>query len=227
LARRHREKYVGEDISRAAFRGSALGTRWSAKAVIFLEDNSFNVDAWQLLKSAAFKLLNKDVIMRKHLLLLAGLAMLAAAGTAQAQEYKLGNIMISHPWTRPTPESAKVGAAYLSLENRGNDADTLVSATSPVSEKTEIHETIHDGDIMKMRPVKGGLTLAPGVTVKLEPGGYHVMLVGLKQNLDEGLRIPLTLSFAKAGSTNVEVLVEKTGSGQQESKMKSMDRSTH
>jgi copper(I)-binding protein len=53
------------------------------------------------------------------------------------------------------------------------------------------------------------------------------MLVGLKQNLDEGQRIPLTLTFAKAGSTNVEVLVEKTGSGQQESKMKSMDRGTH
>ena len=67
---------------------------------------------------------------------------------------------------------------------------------------------------MKMREVVGGIELAPGATVALKPGGYHIMLIDLKQKLDEGRHIPLTLTFAKAGSIDVEVDVEKKSSEQ-------------
>ena len=151
----------------------------------------------------------------KRILLLAGFAVFTA-GTAYAHDYKLGPIAISHPWARPTAEGTKAGAAYLSLENTGSEPDSLVSVSSPAAGKTQIHQTTSEGGVMKMRGVEGGVDLAPRATVAFKPGGYHIMLLGLKQKLDEGQHIPLTLTFAKAGSIDVEVYVEKAPSGKGE-----------
>jgi periplasmic copper chaperone A len=63
--------------------------------------------------------------------------------------------------------------------------------------------------VMHMQPVEGGLTIPAGGTVELKPGGYHLMLMGLKQKLDEGGQIPLKLTFARAGSVDVQVKIEK------------------
>ncbi len=79
---------------------------------------------------------------------------------------------------------------------------------------------------MKMHEVAGGIELAPGATVALKPGGYHVMLIDLKQKLDEGRHIPLTLTFAKAGSIDVEVDVEKKAA-EQGGGMTGMDQNMH
>jgi copper(I)-binding protein len=152
----------------------------------------------------------------KYFFLLTGLALLGA-GTAQAHDYKQGSIAIEHPWARPTPEGARAGAAYLSLQNSGNEADTLLSAETPVSASAQFHETIRDGDIMKMREIRGGVVVPPGGSVSFKPGGYHIMLVGLKQRLDEGQHIPMTLTFAKAGPVRVEVYVEKQPGSQPQS----------
>jgi periplasmic copper chaperone A len=166
----------------------------------------------------------------KRIILLAGLAM-SASGVAQAHDYTLGTIKIDHPWARPTPAGTKVGAAYLSLQNGGNETDTLVSAASPIAGKTQIHATIQDGSVMKMRPVEGGVALAPGATVDFKPGGYHIMLLDLKKKLDQGQHVPLTLTFAKAGAIQVEVYVETPGSGQQQGgtmhDMKGVDHGMH
>jgi periplasmic copper chaperone A len=165
-------------------------------------------------------------------ILLAGLA-LFAAGAAHAHDYKLGRIAIGHPWARPTAEGTKAGAAYLTLENAGGEADSLVGVNSPVAGQAQIHETTNDGGVMKMRQVQGGVALAPGATVAFKPGGYHIMLLGLKQKLAEGEHIPLTLTFAKAGSIGVEMYVERSPGGAQESgmthdhDMKAMDHSMH
>ena len=170
--------------------------------------------------------------MKMHLILLAGLA-LSGAGAAHAHDYKLGRIAIGHPWARPTAEGTKVGAAYLTLENTGGEADSLVGVNSPVAGQAQIHETTDDGGVMKMRQVQGGVALAPGATVAFKPGGYHIMLLGLKQKLDDGQHIPLTLTFAKAGSVEVEVYVEKTAGGEHKSgmthdhEMKGMDHGMH
>jgi copper(I)-binding protein len=161
------------------------------------------------------------------------LAALFAATAAHAHDYTVGKITIGHPWARPTAEGSKAGAAYLTLQNAGNDADTLVSAQSPFAEKTQLHETTNDGGVMKMRAVEGGVSVAPGATVAFKPGGYHIMLMGLKQKLDDGQRIPLMLTFAKAGSVQVEVLVDKTGGAEQgagmahDQNMSGMDHSMH
>ena len=160
-------------------------------------------------------------------------ASLFAAGVAYADDYKLGNIVIAHPWARPTAQSVKIGAAYLSLENKGNEADKLVSAASPVAGKTQIHKTTNEGGVTKMREAGGGVDLAPGATLAFKPGSYHIMLLDLKQKLEEGQRIPLTLTFAKAGSINIEVDVEKrsgsehSGGPMHDQGMTGMDHKMH
>ena len=75
---------------------------------------------------------------------------LCAAGAAYATDYKLGTIAIDHPWARPTAEGTQTGAAYLLLTNKGSAPDTLVSASSPVAGKTQIHQTTDEGGVMKM-----------------------------------------------------------------------------
>jgi periplasmic copper chaperone A len=149
---------------------------------------------------------------RIWIMLAAGLTF--AGFSAEAQEYRLGPLTAGHAWSRPTSGPNKLGAAYLTLKNAGQEADTLQSVSSPGAEKVEIHEHTQDASgIMRMRPVAGGLKIPAGGTVEFKPGGYHLMLFGLKHNLEEGQQIPLKLHFMQAGDLDVEVKVEKKPSG--------------
>jgi copper(I)-binding protein len=105
-----------------------------------------------------------------------------------------------------------VGGAFVTLLNTADAPDRLVSASSAVAERVELHTHIMDGGVMRMREVEGGIPLPPGETVNLQPGGLHIMLLGLNQGLAAGSRFPLTLTFEKAGSVQVEVPVEAMGS---------------
>jgi hypothetical protein len=142
-----------------------------------------------------------------------GLAVLGLAGSAQAQDAKsagtTSNVTVSSPWARATPGGAKVGAAYLTLDAKA--ADKLVAARSPVAGAVELHTHTHEGGVMRMRRIEA-IPAAPGSTVKLEPGGHHIMLMDLKQPLKEGEAIELTLVFEAAGEMTVKVPVLKVGS---------------
>jgi copper(I)-binding protein len=136
------------------------------------------------------------------------------AFAASAQEYRAGNLTAGHPWARPSAGPNKLGAAYLILKNAGQEADTLQSVSSPAAQKVEIHEHTQDASgIMRMRPVEGGLNIPAGGTVEFKPGGYHLMLIGLTHNLEEGQQIPLKLHFAQAGDLDIEVKIEKRPAG--------------
>lgn len=99
-----------------------------------------------------------------------------------------------------------MSAAYLTIHNRGSDADRLVSAAASVAKAVELHTVVKDGDVMRMRPVQA-IEVAAGATQKLQPGGYHIMLIGLKAPLKAGDRFPLDLTFEKAGRRVVDVTV--------------------
>ncbi len=136
-----------------------------------------------------------------------GAALVLATLTATAHSFTLGEIDIGHPYARPTRDGQLVSGGYLKLTNKG-PADRLLSASSPVAGATEIHSMTMDGNVMKMRQVDA-IELASGQTVELKPGGYHLMLMGLKAPLKAGDKVPLTLKFEKAGEVVVTINVEE------------------
>lgn len=119
------------------------------------------------------------------------------------------DMLVEGPFARATPGEGKVGVAYMTLKNTGTEADSLVSASSPAAAKVELHTHIHEGGIMRMRPVDS-IDVPAGKTVELQPGGLHLMLIDLKAPLKEGEEISVTLDFAKAGTKTVEVPVKAT-----------------
>lgn len=132
-----------------------------------------------------------------------------AAFSVQAHEYKLGSLDIGHPYARATVPGQPAGGAYFSVENKGSSADKLIALSSPVAKTTEIHTMAMEGNLMKMREVDGGLEIKPGQKIAMQPGnGYHIMLMGLTQPLKAGDKVPLTLTFEKAGKIDVTVNVE-------------------
>lgn len=136
----------------------------------------------------------------------------AALLTALPAFAQAPGIEVSAPWARPTAGAAKTGAAYLTIENRGAAADRLVAAAAPVADTVEIHTVVKDGDVMRMRPVQA-VEIAAGATQKLQPGGFHIMLIGLKAPLKAGERFPLDLTFEKAGRRTVEVAIGTAAAG--------------
>lgn len=133
------------------------------------------------------------------------------AAPMQAQEVKVGDLVIAQPWTRATPGGAKVGGAFLTIENKGSSPDRLISATTDIAAKVEVHEMKTDNGVMAMRPSESGVTIDPGKTVKLAPGGYHLMLFDLKAPLKQGDKVPVTLQFEKAGKVNLSFDVQGVG----------------
>lgn len=140
----------------------------------------------------------------------AALAVLTLAVPALAHGFKVGAIEIEHPWARATADGTDNGAVYMVLNNEGKSGDRLLSASSPAAAKVELHAHIDDNGVMRMREIDA-IDLGPDATVKLAPGGLHVMLLGLKEPLKKGKAFPLTLVFEKAGSATVEVAVQGAG----------------
>ncbi|HEY4142745.1 MAG TPA: copper chaperone PCu(A)C [Pseudolabrys sp.] len=147
---------------------------------------------------------------------------------ASAHEFKLGDLLIGHPWSRATPGGAKIGGGYMTITNNGSAPDKLLSATTSVADHVEIHEMAMANNVMTMRKIDSGVTVEPGKTVAFSPGGYHLMLVDLKAPLKEGDRVKATLTFEKAGSVEVTINVEGIGAQHPApGKMQDMDHSQH
>jgi periplasmic copper chaperone A len=122
----------------------------------------------------------------------------------------LAQVEIENPWSRATPGGAKVAAGYMVLNNRAGSAERLVSATSPAAERVETHVHIKEGDVMRMREVKG-YDIPPKGRFELKPGGAHLMFMNIKAPFKDGERIPVTLKFERAGEVKTELLVGKPG----------------
>lgn len=142
--------------------------------------------------------------------LFGALAGLGLASTARAHGYTAGDLRIIHPWSRAALANL-TGAGFMGLRNTGSTPDRLVSARAEIARVVEIHTHIRDGDVMRMRPVEGGIEIAPGAEVTLAPGGHHLMLIGLKRPMAKGDRVPLTLVFERAGEVEVELAIEAAG----------------
>ena len=106
-------------------------------------------------------------------------------------------------WSRPAPAGG-TGVVYLTLENQGRQPDRLIGAKSDIAQAVELHRTIMEGGVMKMQPVAGGVEVPARSRVIFEPGGAHIMLIGLKRDLKAGDRFTVELEFEKSGALSVE-----------------------
>jgi copper(I)-binding protein len=132
----------------------------------------------------------------RHALFL--LALLASPALAQVE--------IENAWARATPPGAKTGAGYMTIRNKSSSPDHLIGAASPLAARVEMHVHLHDGNVMRMRPVKGYDIPAKG-SLELKPGIAHLMFVDIKRTFKEGEKIPVTLRFERAGERKVEFRV--------------------
>jgi periplasmic copper chaperone A len=138
--------------------------------------------------------------------------MLALVGSsAHAGDATVGDIVITQAWSRATPSGAKVAGGYLTIENKGTAPDRLVGAAGDIAGKLEVHEMAMNNGVMTMRSLDKGLPIEPGKTVKLAPGGHHLMLMDLKQPFKQGDKIPVTLEFEKAGKVTLSLDVQSVG----------------
>lgn len=132
-------------------------------------------------------------------------------GAVQADPIKAGDLTIDTPWLRATPNGAKVAGGYVTIRNTGSVPDTLTGAAVPFARSGEIHSMSMEGGVMKMAPVSGGLTVKPGETVELKPGGYHLMFEGLTGAPKAGESVSGTLMFQRAGTVPVTFSVAPIG----------------
>ena len=151
--------------------------------------------------------------MKSFALAVTAAAVLALSLTmpASAEDVTVGTLKISAPWARATPKGAGVGGGYMTITNTGTVPDRLIGGTTNISSRFEVHEMSMDNGVMKMRELAQGLEIKPGQKVELKPGGYHVMFMGLKEQLMQGQTVKATLQFEKAGKVDVSFAIEGVG----------------
>ena len=129
----------------------------------------------------------------------------------QAHEIKLGNLVISHPWSRQPPAASDVAAGFFKVTNTGKEDDRLIKATVAITSKVQLHTMKMEGDVMKMEELPDGIAIPAGQTVELKPASLHVMFMDLKHPLMEGEEIKGTLVFEKAGTVDIDYEVVAPG----------------
>jgi hypothetical protein len=140
------------------------------------------------------------------------LAFSTLAGFAHNGTIHHGNLDLSGQWTRATPPGARAGGAYITITNNGDTADMLTGGSTEAAEALEVHSMSMQDGVMKMEELPEGLTIEAGETVTLEPGGLHLMLIGLTDALVADGTISVTLSFEKAGDVTLDIPVGPLGS---------------
>ncbi|MFC0809021.1 copper chaperone PCu(A)C [Ensifer sp. P24N7] len=132
--------------------------------------------------------------------------------SANAHDFKAGTIEIKHPWSKVAPPVAPVLGGYVTIVNTGAEPDRLLGGSATIAERFEIHESKTENGVAKMRPLKDGLVIGPGETVKLEPdGSAHIMFVKPSKRPAAGEKFAGTLVFEKAGVVDVEFAVQPMG----------------
>lgn len=138
---------------------------------------------------------------------LAAVAALTLSAPAFAGDYRAGGIEVRRPWTRPA-QAGMNGVGYLTVANVGAKPVKLVAVETPAARSATIHQSSMTGGVSSMRALTGGLTIAPGAKVEFAPGGYHLMLMGLKSAQALGGKTPLTLVFDDGRKMRIDLSVE-------------------
>ena len=147
--------------------------------------------------------------IQSGILLFFSLILCAFPATAEKKPIPVsGEIEITGAWARASV--SKNGAAYLTIQNHGDRAHLLIGAETPLARKVEIHTHTMDGQIMRMRKTEK-IGIAPNKSIKMAPGGIHLMLINLERKLQQGEEFPLLVKFQSIDPINIKVKVEGIG----------------
>jgi copper(I)-binding protein len=146
--------------------------------------------------------MSQKLLSRLAFALLAGTMSLVAFSVARATEQVAGDLTLKTPWIRASVPGQVNGAGYVQIDNKATQADRLISASTNGVNRVELHTIITENGVAKMREVPGIDVPASGV-VKLMPGGFHIMFLGLSAPFKADTTIPVTLKFEKAGEVKV------------------------
>ena len=136
---------------------------------------------------------------------------MAPAAAPTAAPVEAGDLRIADAWTRQPPPGARAGGGYATITNTGAEADRLGGGSVPFAERFEVHEmSVQDG-VMRMSELGDGLPIAPGETVVLRPGGFHLMFIGITDPPAAGDTVPVTLLFERAGEVTLDLPVAGIG----------------
>jgi len=153
------------------------------------------------------------------------LALLLAATLPCISFAANADLLIDDPYVRLAPPNAPASGAFMLIRNTGKANRQLIKAESPAAKTVELHTHINENGVMKMREV-AAINVSAGGQTELKPGSYHIMLIGMKQQLKEGDAIPLTLSFDDGSKKQIIAPVRKlqttmpAGKGMQHGGMK-------
>nr|WP_295109336.1 copper chaperone PCu(A)C [uncultured Caulobacter sp.] len=144
--------------------------------------------------------------------LIALTAILAASSAALptqtlAGDYTLGALTIRQPWSRPA-QAGMNGAGFFTVVNAGKTPVTLRSVDTPAAAKAEIHQSSMANGVMSMRRLDNGVVIPAGGQIAFAPGGYHLMLIGLKAAQAQGQKVPVTLIFDSGRKMRVDLAVQ-------------------
>lgn len=139
----------------------------------------------------------------RRLALISGLAALSLAATASAS-----SLTIDDPYVRLVPPGTTTTGAFMTIHNPGGTERKLIKATSPISDKVQLHTHMNENGVMKMREIPEIVVPASG-KVELKPGSYHIMLIEMKSELKEGDRVPITLNFDDGSTSPIEAIIRK------------------
>lgn len=148
----------------------------------------------------------KNIVSKTSLL-----ALCLVPNLGLAHDYNIGDLTVSHPWTRATAPKAAAAAGYLRVTNHGKTADVLTAATMEGAGHAMLHQTEITHGVAKMNHLDKGIVIEAGQTVTLEPGGYHIMAMQLKDGYKAGQSISGTLTFKNAGTVPVSFKVDALG----------------
>jgi len=195
----------------AAFAGGAAGGTFSCGRTTFAPPPSLSAKPWT---ASSLNLLQPPFgghsrCFRENTMRFSCLAMaLVMAAPSLAHEYKVGGLHIDHPVIRVASSQSKTGAGFMTIMNHGKKPDRLMAVETTAANRADLHGTVAVGTVMQMRSQAGGVPVPAGATVKLAPGGLHVMFIGLKAPVPPGTSITARLLFEKAGAVDVQFKAE-------------------
>jgi len=146
--------------------------------------------------------------MKKMILMGFTFAAMAMTSMTFSASLASDSVMVVDPYVRAVPPGQTVSAAFMQLANNSGVKRTIVSASSPVSKVAELHSHVQENGMMKMRRIES-MEIPANETTVLQPGGLHIMLIGLHEQLRLNQKVPLTLTFADGSSKSIEAPVRK------------------